>query len=73
MNWLTSATDKASWLTATFISAGTYLALSLLALPYKMLDIEDVSNYNEESGLNSGQVENMLVGGDKKQLVQRKV
>ncbi|KAL2275083.1 hypothetical protein FJTKL_02536 [Diaporthe vaccinii] len=59
---------KASWLTATFISAGIYLALSL-AFPYKTLRIEDVSDYNEDTALDSRQVENVLARGDKNQLV----
>lgn len=55
-------------MTATFISAGIYLALSL-AVPYKMLQIEDVSDYNEDTALDSRQVENVLARGDKNKLV----
>lgn len=59
-------TDRASWLTATFISAGIYVALSFLVPPHQTLLVEDVPGYEEDTDFNSGRAENILADADMK-------
>lgn len=53
-------------MTATFISAGIYVALSLLVPPYQTILIENVPGYNADTDLNNGRAENMLADADVK-------
>ncbi|KAK2602958.1 hypothetical protein N8I77_009452 [Diaporthe amygdali] len=59
---------KASWLTATFISATVYLALSLLAPPYKTLLVENVPGHDDDLGVHNCDVPSKLAEGDESKL-----